>query len=259
MSPNSLRSPLLRKLVLSKNLDLFGAVLILITCIIRDFLGTIYFQGEIQFGVPLSELGSYISNGAYPLGVFSTIGAVFSLLSTRLVGKQNNWGNIIGIITTINSGLNDYLFGNHSAVITYPITFIVTIFATYNWHTGEKIRKIDQRYFLIITIAMAIAYGLVYLGFKLFGGLDSTIFFHTVAITFGLSLGANAANSLKYEETWLSWTIYNLVQLVKNIIQMNIANIAKYVFYLFNAIITLFDWKWNGDKDSEPFIGVVSR
>ena len=165
-------SPILRKLVLSKNLDLFGATLILITCIVRDFLGTIYFEGQIQFGVPLNELWGYTSQGAYPLGVFSTIGAVFSLLSTRLIGKQNNWGNFIGIITTINSGVNDYLFGNRSAVITYPITFFVTLFATYNWHQGEKIRKIDLRYFIIIILAMIIAYGLVYLGFQLFGGLD---------------------------------------------------------------------------------------
>ena len=252
------RSPLLRKLVLSKNLDVLGATLILITCIIRDFLGTIYFEGQIQFGIPLNELWSYTLRGAYPLGIFSTLGAVFSLLSTRLVGKQNNWGNVIGVITTINSGLNDFLFGNRSAVITYPITFFVTLFATYNWHKGERIRKIDMRYFMIISIAMIVAYSLVYLGFRLFGGLDSTIFFHTVALTFGLSLGANAANSLKYEETWLSWTIYNLVQLVKNIIQMNIANVAKYVFYLFNAIITLLDWKWNGDKEhlnSELVVG----
>lgn len=243
-------SPILRKLVLSKNLDLFGASLILTTCIVRDFLGTIYLEGQIQFGVPLNELWNHISQGAYPLGVFSTIGAVFSLLSTRLIGKQNNWGNFIGIITTINSGANDYLFGNRSAIITYPITFFVTLFATYNWHQGEKIRKIDLKYFIIITLSMILAYGLVYLGFQLFGGLDSFLFFHTVAITFGLSLGANAANSLKYEETWLSWTIYNVVQLIKNMIQMNIANVAKYVFYLFNAVITLLDWKWNGDKSS---------
>ena len=120
---------------------------------------------------------------------------------------------------------------------------------------GEKIRKIDLRYYLIVALGMMIAYALVYLGFQLFGGLESTLFFHTVAITFGISLGANAANSLKYEETWLSWIIYNFVQLVKNIIQMNIANVAKYIFYLFNAFITLFDWKWNGDVEkSEPVL-----
>jgi nicotinamide mononucleotide transporter len=239
---------LVRKYVNSSYIDVLGAGLIFFTCVWRDFLGTIYYEGTIQFGTALSELPEMMVNGAYPLGVFSTVGAVFSLLSTRLVGKQNNWGNLIGIITTVNSGTNDFLFGNRSAIITYPITFIVHTFATYNWAKGEKIRKVDSRYFVIIGISMIIAYSLVYLGFSWFGGLDSTLFFHTVAITFGLSLGANAASSLKYEETWLSWTIYNLVQLIKNSIQLNVANIAKYIFYLFNAVITLLDWKWNGDQ-----------
>lgn len=188
------------------------------------------------------------------MGLLSTIGAVFSLLSTRLVGKQNNTGNVIGILTTINSGINDFLFGNRSAIITYPVTFLITTFATYNWYKGEKIRKIDSLYFIVIGLGLVMAYGLVFIGFKLFGGLDSNLFFHTVAITFGLSLGANAASSLKYEETWLSWFIYNLVQLVKNLIQHNIANVAKYIFYLLNSLVTLFDWKLNGDISSQEVL-----
>ena len=41
--------------------------------------------------------------------------------------------------------------------------------------------------------------------------------------------------------------IYNVVQLTKNLIQLNIANVAKYIFYMINATVTLFDWKFNGD------------
>lgn len=243
----NLNSAILRKLVQSPYIDVAGALLVFATSVWRDFLGTVYFNGEMLFGTPISSLPDYMMNGGYPLGVMSTIGAVFSLLSTRLIGKQNNWGNFIGIVTTVNSGINDFLFGNRSAIITYPITFIVNTYATYNWHKGEKIKKVDRIYFMIIGATMAIAYGLVYLGFQLFGGLESELFFHTVAITFGLSLGANGVSSLKYEETWLSWFIYNLVQLVKSIIQQNIANVAKYGFYLINSVVTLFDWKINGD------------
>ena len=53
-----------------------------------------------------------MQQGAFPLGIVSMIGAIFSVLATRLVGKQNNWGNFIGIFTTITSGVIDYLFGN---------------------------------------------------------------------------------------------------------------------------------------------------
>ncbi len=38
-----------------------------------------------------------------------------------------------------------------------------------------------------------------------------------------------------------------MAQVIKNAIQGNIANIVKYVFYLFNAILTFFHWKINGD------------
>ncbi|MEM6967590.1 MAG: nicotinamide mononucleotide transporter family protein, partial [Bacteroidota bacterium] len=162
----------------------------------------------------------------------------------------NNWGNFISILTTISSGTIDYLFGNHSAVITYPLTFFIHTFAFSNWKSGEKIRKRDANYYLINIVGILIGFGLVYLGAYLFGGITEHSFLILVAVIFGLSLGANFCNALKYEETWLSWIIYNLVQLAKNTYQMNLANVVKYIFYLFNAFVTLLDWKWNGDIQS---------
>lgn len=241
-------SSFLRKLVQSTYLDIFGAVLILGICIVRNFHGTYYGGGEMKFGIPIAEIGNQISEGAYPLGIMSTIGAVFSMLATRFTGKQNNSGNVLGIVTTVNSGTNDYLFGNHSAIITYPITFISHSLAAYNWNKGETIKKRDFRYYLIIGIGMLVGFGLVYLGAYLFGGRTDHSFLVIVALTFGLSAGATFSNIFKYEETWFSWSIYNVVQLIKNTMLMNVANIVKYVFYLFNACITLFDWKLNGDK-----------
>ncbi len=240
--------PILRQLVQSKYLDLFGALLIFGVCYYRNFHQTIFFQGEIQFGIPFKELWIYVQQGAFPLGIFSTAGAVFSLLSTRLVGKQNNWGNFIGILTTINSGVIDFLFGNASAIITYPLTFFIVTFAFNKWKKGALIKKRDTNYYLIIGAGLIIGFALVYLGAYLFGGRTDNTFLVIVSLTFGLSLGANFCNALKYEETWLSWIIYNIVQLTKNTMQMNIANVVKYIFYLFNAFITLFDWKLNGDK-----------
>lgn len=251
--------PLLRKLVQSEHLDIFSAILILSVTLWRGFHETIYFNGEIQFGIPFSELGDYIKQGAFPLGVFSIVGAVFSVMATRLVGKQNNWGNFIAIATTISSGIIDYMFGNHSAIITYPLTFLIHSFASYNWSKGEKIRKIDFWYAIIVGGGLCIAFGIVYLGFYLFGG-DYELY-PWVSLIFGLSIGANIANALKYEETWLSWMIYNFLQLIKAIIQLNLANVVKYVFYLFNALFTFLDWKLNGDavKDSELELVEVSK
>ena len=240
--------PILRQLVQSKYLDLFGALLVLGVCYYRSFHETIFYQGSIQFGIPTTELWSYVQQGAFPLGLLSMLGAILSLLGTRLVGKQNNWGNLLNTFTAINSGVLDFLFGNASAVITYPLSFFINTFAFANWNKGQKIRKIDRNYFIIVIAGLLIGFALVFLGAHLFGGRTDTTFLTIVSITFGLSLGGNFCNALKYEESWLSWIIYNIVQLTKNTMQMNIANVVKYIFYLFNAFITLFDWKLNGDR-----------
>ena len=247
MAFSKINKDLFRSLVQSRNLDLLGVAIVLYVCISRDFLGTVYQSGEIQFGVPLSELFSTMKSGAFPLGVFSTIGAIISLLGTRFVGKQDNLGNIFGVITSVTSGLIDFLFGNHSAVITYPITFIIHNYAVKNWSDGVKIRKRDKYYYLISFIGLALGFALVYLGAYLFGGRTDHGFLILVSLIFGISLGANFCNALKYEETWLSWLIYNTIQLFKNLMQLNLANVAKYVFYLFNSFITLMDWRINGD------------
>jgi len=243
---NELKYPKLRHLVRSSFLDLFGSLLVLGVCIYRDFLGTIFYQGELQFGVELSELFGLVVQGAYPLGILSTFGAVLSLMSTRLVGKQKNIGNVINIFATINSGANDFLFGNASAIITYPLTFFITLFAVKKWTTNKELRKRDIWYYFYVCIGMFVAFGLVYLGAYLFGGRTDSKFLILVSLIFGLSLGANICNAYKYEETWLSWVVYNIVQLWKNVLQLNIANVVKYIFYLINAFITLFDWKGNG-------------
>jgi nicotinamide mononucleotide transporter len=243
-----LRYPTVRKLVLSNHLDLLGVLIILIVCYVKDFQGTIYQNGGIEFGIPFRELPNYIQQGAFPLGIVSILSSTFSLLGTRLVGKQNNWGNFIGIIASFTAGSIDYLFGNHSAIITYPLTFFITTFAFKKWQDGVKIKKRDTFYYIIVVVGILIAFALVYLGAYLFGGRTDHAFLIIIALTFGLSLGGNFANAYKYEETWLSWIIYNIVQLTKGIMQLNFANVAKYSFYLINAVVTLFDWKFNGDR-----------
>lgn len=236
-----------RAFVHSRYMDLLGACLVLLVSIYNQFHLTYYFQGKVMYNVPFGQQFKLMQQGAFPLGILSTVGAVFSLLSTRFVGKQNNFGNMIGLLTTINSGTVDYFLGNHSAAITYPLTFIITYFAVVKWNKGEKIRKIDFNYYVINSIGLVLGYTLVYIGTEIFGGRDDLLFYNIVSITFGLSLGANFSSALKYESTFLSWTIYNIVQLFKAIIQVNIANIAKYIFYLINAVITLADWVLNKD------------
>jgi hypothetical protein len=243
---------LLRKIVHSKYIDFVGVILVLSICIYKDFHETIYFNGKIQFGVPISNFFNYVSEGAFPIGLLSTAGAVISLLAARMIVKQQNLGNFIGVFTTVNSGVIDYLFGNHSAIITYPLTFIIAIIATKRWHYGEQIKKADATYFLLLLAAFIVSYSLVYLGFYLFGTtIENVIFKHTVAIIFGISLVGNISTAFKYEQTFLTWSFYNMAQIIKNLIQGNLAYVIKHLFYLINAILTFFDWRINGDLKLE--------
>lgn len=244
-----MRLPILRNIVKSDYLDVIGAVLILVVCIVRDFHGTYYHAGEMKYGIPISDFGTEISQGAFPLGLLSIIGGVFSLLSTRFISKQNNTGNAIGVFTSISSGVTDFLFGNRSAIVTYPISLFLNSLSFFKWKNGEQIRKFDSLYIAIVGFGLLLGFGLVFLGAYLFGGKTDTPFLITVSLTFGLSIGANFSNAFKYQQTWLSWTIYNIIQLIKNFMIMNLANVVKYVFYLFNAVITYFDWSINGDVE----------
>ena len=165
-----------------------------------------------------------------------------------MIVKQQNLGNWIGVFTTVNSGVIDYLFGNLSAIITYPLTFIIAIVATKKWSEGEQVKKADTKYWLLILLAFMVSYALVFLGFHWFGTTIKNQFFkHTVAIIFGISLVGNVSTAFKYEQTFLTWSFYNLAQIIKNVIQGNVANIVKYVFYIINSILTFFDWRINGD------------
>lgn len=232
-------------------MDFLGVFLVLGICIYRRFHETYFLNGEIIFGIEISDFFLTISEGAFPIGLLSTLGAVISLLAARLIVKQKNLGNYIGIFTAVNSGVIDFLFGNRSAIITYPLTFIIAILAAKKWSEGEKIKKADTKYYLLIVSAFIVSYTLVYLGFYLFGtSIENPIFKHSVAIIFGISLIGNISTVFKYEQTFLTWTFYNILQIVKNGIQGNLANVVKYVYYLVNAGLTYFDWSINGDIKS---------
>lgn len=142
---------LLRKIAHSKYIDFVGVILVLAICIYNGFHETIYYQGGIQFGIPLLDFNDYISKGAFPIGLLAIIGAVFSLLAARMIVKQQNLGNLIGVFTTINSGVIDYLFGNHSAVITYPASCALTLFSI-KFRTATSVTFINNITTTLITL-----------------------------------------------------------------------------------------------------------
>ena len=72
--------------------------------------------------------------------------------------------------------------------------------------------------------------------------VDWKLFF-AIAIPAGLTFGGTFNTARMYPDNWFLWQFYNFTKIVQNILLLNIANTAKYIFYFFNAIIGYITWK----------------
>lgn len=222
----------------SQYLDLIGLLIVLI--------GSIY----LGYHKTIIPIHLFSSNFEFPLGIFSIINVGFSMISTRLITKKNNFGNFIGTLNTALSGAIDYLLGNAAAILTYPISFLGNYVAFRFWKKKKILNAIDGIFYRNIVLGMLLSLGLNYLGFTYLSDkpIDWKLFF-AIAIPAGLSFGSTFNNSRMYPDNWLMWQLYNLSKIVQNVMMMNIANTIKYVFYLFNAILGYITWK--DDKKKE--------
>ncbi|HGQ5273787.1 TPA: nicotinamide mononucleotide transporter family protein [Streptococcus pneumoniae] len=203
----------------------------------------------IASGYLNSRLDKFVDWGSWtalvPFGLISVTNVGISMLSTRFTGKLSKWGNYFGIVNTILSGAIDYILGNKAAIITYPVTFLIYIFAIKKWEASQEGRpnQMSQKQVKLAAIIISIitflfAFVTNYIGYE--GKMNLLAYVTTIA--FALSLIANALNALKLTTQWGFWLIYNFVQLTKAGIQGNFANIGKYIFYILNAIGALFVW-----------------
>lgn len=91
----------------------------------------------------------------------------------------------------------------------------------------------------IVVIGFAFSYLTNYIGY---GGNMSTLAYITT-IAFAFSLVGNGLNIFKLSTQWQFCLFYNIVQVVKALVQGNFANVGKYIFYIINSIGALFVWK----------------
>ena len=182
-----------------------------------------------------------------PIGIFSTFGAAGSMMVTRLLTKRNNIGNLIGLLTAVNSAFVDYYLGNDAAFLTYPISFIGAGVSYLYWkRRKDRVpRKIDAIYFINIAIAFALGIALNYVGFTDFLraplGANTAKFTITAIIT-GITYSGILNTPRMYADSWASWQVYNVLKLYQNVLFGNIAYVAKYAFYLINATLAWVVW-----------------
>lgn len=209
----------------------------------------------ISAGYLNSRLEKFVDWGPWtalvPFGLISVINVGISMLSTRFTGQLNKWGNYLGIVNTVLSGVIDFILGNKAVIITYPVTFIIYTFAIKKWkasHEGipNTMSPSQKRWVGSIITVMAFIFSII----ANFIGFSGHINFLSVltTIVFALSLIANLFNALKLNTQWPFWMVYNIVQLLKAFTQGNFANVGKYVFYILNAIGALLVWN---DKEAK--------
>jgi len=222
----------IKKITNSKYLDSIGVFLVVVVSIYLEYYKTTY------------DFSYNGKNYSFYLGYFSILNTCLSMMATRLVTKKNNIGNLISTCNTLLSGSIDYFLGNIGAVLTYPVSFFGNYFAFRIWKKKQYLNAIDLIFFRNMAIGLLLSFVLNYIAFITFSieAINWNLFF-AIATPAGISFGGTFNLGRMYPDNWITWQVYNFFKIIQNVMLMNIANTAKYVFYMFNAILGYITWK----------------
>ncbi|MBP6000679.1 MAG: nicotinamide mononucleotide transporter [Flavobacterium sp.] len=218
-----------------------------------DFIGlAIVLAASLTLGYHNTEIDFTFQGTKYVffLGYVSIVNTGFSMIGNRLVTKKNNFGNLITTCNTFLSGSIDYLLGNAGAILTYPVSFIGNYLVFKAWKKSQILRSIDFIFYRNILLGFFFSILLNYIAFKYIAQtpIDWKLFF-AIAIPAGITFGGTFNTARMYPDNWFLWQFYNLTKIIQNILLMNVANVAKYAFYFFNAIMGYITW--NDDKKAQ--------
>lgn len=218
-----------------------------------DFIGlAIVLAASLTLGYHNTKIDFTFQGTKYVffLGYVSIVNTGFSMIGNRLVTKKNNFGNLITTCNTFLSGSIDYLLGNAGAILTYPVSFIGNYLVFKAWKKSQILRSIDFIFYRNILLGFFFSILLNYIAFKYIAQtpIDWKLFF-AIAIPAGITFGGTFNTARMYPDNWFLWQFYNLTKIIQNILLMNVANVAKYAFYFFNAIMGYITW--NDDKKAQ--------
>lgn len=220
----------------AKWMDFIGVLIVVISCIISGYLTETLKTVQPTCGAWAAFV---------PFGIISIFNTILSIMSTRLTSRMSNWGNVVGVVNAFLSGLIDWILDNSAAPLTYPVTFVIYLFAIRKWKNSEKYKASKpltgakgKLVMVLITLASLVFSALTnYIGFKSFSSL-----YWLSTLVFGLSMSANILNAMKLSVQWSYWVIYDFVQLAKAATQQNYANVGKYIYYIITGVAGLDFW-----------------
>lgn len=226
---------LVKSITNSTYLDIIGLLIVITASFSLGYQKTTYnftFQGK---------------NYIFLLGYISIINTGFSMIGNRLVTKKNNLGNFITTCNTLLSGSIDFMLGNIGAILTYPVSIIGNFVVFKAWKKSRILRAIDFIFYRNILLGLLFSLVLNYIAFKYLSEkeIDWKLFF-SIAIPAGITFGGTFNTARMYPDNWFLWQFYNFTKIIQNVFLMNIANIAKYTFYMVNAVLGYITW--NDDR-----------
>lgn len=90
----------------------------------------------------------------------------------------------------------------------------------------------------MIISAFGLSFGLNFVAFQ-----QVTTLYVVTSLVFALSLVPNIMNMFKIKGQWGFWAVYNVIQLVKAVVQGNFANVGKYIYYIVNSLVATIAWR----------------
>lgn len=237
LSEKSLK--IIKSITNSTYLDIIGLFIVITASLVLEYHKTVF-----NFKFQEKEYVFY-------LGYLSILNTGFSMMGNRLVTKKNNIGNFITTCNTFLSGSIDYLLGNVGAILTYPVTFVGNFLVFKAWKKSKILRSVDFIFYRNIILGFLFSFILNYIAFKYLSekSIDWKLFF-AITIPAGITFGGTFNTARMYPDNWLMWQFYNFTKAIQSLLLMNIANVAKYTFYFFNAIIGFITWQDDKRKGS---------
>lgn len=104
----------------------------------------------------------------------------------------------MGISEIILECIIDFILGNHGAILTYPISFVIQIWAIKTWTRSDKFKNSNLldtkngKYIigLLVTLAIIFSFIINYIGYEHITPSNMTLYVLTI-LAFGVSLIAN--------------------------------------------------------------------
>ena len=115
--------------------------------------------------------------------------------------------------------------------------------------TGIKLTlgpAIDNGFYINFVYGFSISLVLNYIGFTQFLSepISNLPLYLTSVLIAGLTFGGQFNTAKRYKENWFTWQVYNVIKFAQNLQMGNIAQLLKYTFYFFNALLGWITWTY---------------